>query len=81
MKTIDIPSQEGAVNAFLAQASQEDLLVRTADGTRFMVTAIDDFDEEIVRTRRNAKLMVLLDERGKQSKTISLKEVKQELGI
>jgi hypothetical protein len=81
MKTIDIPPQEGAVNALLAQASQEDLLVRTADGTRFMVTAIDDFDEEIVRTRRNAKLMALLDERGTQSKTISLKELKQELEI
>ena len=81
MKTIDIPPQEGPVNAFLAQASQEDLLVRTADGTKFMVSAIDDFDEEIVRTRRNAKLMALLDERGKQSKTVALDEVKRQLGI
>jgi hypothetical protein len=55
--------------------------VRAADGTKFMITAVDDFDEEIVRTRRNAKLMALLDERAKQTETIPLSEVKRQLGL
>ena len=41
-------------------------MVRTADGSEFVLTVIDEFDEEIARTRRNAKLMALLDERTKQ---------------
>ncbi len=81
MKTITVPPQAAEVNALLEQARQEDILVRTADGTEFMVTAVDDFDEELVRTRRNAKLMALLDHRAKQSETIPLDEVKRQLGL
>jgi mRNA-degrading endonuclease RelE of RelBE toxin-antitoxin system len=40
-----------------------------------------DFDEEIARTRQNAKLMALLDERAKQSQTVPLDEVKRQLGL
>ena len=46
MKTISIAPGSAEVNALLAQARQEDILVRTADGTQFMLTAVDDFDEE-----------------------------------
>jgi|HubBroStandDraft_2_1064218.scaffolds.fasta_scaffold918287_2 hypothetical protein len=81
MKTISVPAQSAEVNALLAQARQEDILVRTADGTEFMLTAIDDFDEEVARTRRNVELMVLLEERAKQAKTIPLDEVKRQLGL
>jgi hypothetical protein len=81
MKTVIVPAQATDVNALLAQARQEDLLVQAADGAAFMVTAIDDFDEEIARTRRNPKLMALLDERSRQSKTVSLVEAKQQLGL
>lgn len=81
MKTISIPAQAAEVNALLAEVRQEDVLVRTADGTQFILTAIDDFDEEIVRTRRNDRLMALLDERAKQTQTVSLTEVKRQLGL
>ena len=81
MKTIAVPPQAAEVNALLEQASQEDILVRTADGTQYMVTAVSDFDEEIVRTRRNAKLMALLDDRAKQTDTVPLAEAKRQLGL
>jgi hypothetical protein len=81
MRTIAIPAQAAEVNALLEQASHEDVLVRTADGAQYMVTAVDDFDEEIVRTRRNAKLMALLDDRASQTKTVPLDEVKRQLGL
>jgi hypothetical protein len=41
----------------------------------------NDFDLEIVQTRRNEKLMKLLDTRRKQAQTIPLDEVKRRLGI
>jgi hypothetical protein len=43
--------------------------------------AVDDFDHEIARTRRNKRLMVLLDERAGQTRTIPLDEVKRRLGF
>jgi len=35
-----------------------------ADGNDDAITAVDDFDQELVRTRQNAKLMALLDTRA-----------------
>jgi len=81
MKIITIPPQAAEVEALLEQARDEDILVRAADGTEFMVTAVDDFDHEIARTRRNAKLMAMLDERAKQAATLPLDEVKRQLGL
>jgi hypothetical protein len=81
MKTITITSKATEVNALLEQARDEDLLVQAPDGTAFMLTAIDDFDEEIARTLRNPKLMALLDERSRQPKTIPLAEAKRLLGL
>ena len=46
-----------------------------------MPSTMDDFDHEIARTRRNEKLMTLLDTRAGQTKTIPLEEVKRQLGL
>ncbi len=55
--------------------------MQTADGTEFVVAIVDEFDQEIARTRLNAKLMAMLDERAKQSRTVPLDEVKRQLGL
>ena len=81
MRTFAVPPQAADVNALLDQARDDELLVRTADGAEFLLTAIDEFDREIARTRQNARLMALLDERAKQSQTIPLDEVKRQLGL
>lgn len=81
MKTIAIPPQAAEVNALLEQALDEDVLVQTADGSEFLLIVVDEFDQEIARTRQNAKLMALLDERAKQTKTVPLEEVKRQLGL
>ncbi len=81
MKTVSVPPQATDVNALLQQARNEDILVRAADGTEFMITVVDEFDEEIARTRQNARLMALLEQRAKQSQTIPLAEVKRQLGL
>ena len=81
MKTVAVPPQAAEIIALLEQARDDGLLVRTADGSEFLLTAIDEFDREIARTAQNAKLMALLDERAKQAKTIPLDEVKRQLGL
>lgn len=81
MKTVKIPSSSVEIRALLDQARDEDVIVRMDDGSEFLLSAIDDFDHEIARTRRNEKLMALLGERAGQTQTIPLDEVKRQLGF
>lgn len=81
MKTIMISEDSTEIRALLLQACDEDVVVRLADGREFILSAVDDFDVEIARTRRNEKLMALLDERAKQMQIIPLDEVKRQLGL
>jgi tRNA uridine 5-carbamoylmethylation protein Kti12 len=46
-----------------------------------LLGVVEKFDDEVAQTRRNSKLMALLDERGKQNATISLDDVKRQLGL
>ncbi|MEK6287410.1 MAG: hypothetical protein AABO57_16840 [Acidobacteriota bacterium] len=79
MKTVKVSKRAKGVNTLLEQAQRENLIVRSHDGREFILAEIDDFDREIELTRRNKKLMKLLDTRGKQTKTISLEEAKAQL--
>jgi hypothetical protein len=81
MKTVSIPQQSTDVHPLLAQARHEDILLSAADGSEFILSAVDDFDHEIARTRKNKKLMAFLDERGQQDETVPLNAVKQQLGL
>lgn len=81
MKTVTITEPEAMLLALLDQARQEDIMVQLADGQTFVLTAIDSFDYEILRTRKNVALMALLDERAKESATIDLATLKADLGI
>jgi hypothetical protein len=81
MKTISVPTQSAEINGLLEQARQEDVIIRAPDGTEFMLTAVDEFDEEVAATRRNAKMMAFLDQRARQAKSLTLDEVKRELGL
>jgi hypothetical protein len=81
MKTIELPQTSPEVASLLAQASDEDLVVKLPDGREFIVVAIDDFDDEIARTRANPKIMALLDARAKSSATLSLDEARRSLGL
>jgi hypothetical protein len=81
VKTIDLPYASPDVAVLLDQARDDDLILRLGDGSEFLVVAIDDFDDEIARTRKNPKLMALLETRAEQTATIPLDEVKKRLGL
>ena len=54
---------------------------KDADSRAFLLVAVEDFDEEMARTRQTAKCMALLDERAQQTQTVPLEEVKRQLGL
>jgi hypothetical protein len=81
MKNIDLTNASPDVAQLLNQARHDDVVVRLADGSEFLVVAVDDFDQEIAKTRANEKLMQLLDARAKQSATVPLDEARRQLGV
>ena len=81
MKTIDVSRRAQALNKVLRQARQENLILRTADGTEFVVAEIDDFDRELELTRENKELMKFLTARERDPRRIPLDQVKRRLGL
>ncbi len=81
MKTITVSKRAKGINSLLKQAQRENIIVRSSDGTEFILAEIADFDREIELTRQNKELMKLLDLRAKQTRTIPIDEVKAQLGL
>ena len=81
MKTIELTNASPDIASLLEQARVDDIVVRMADGSEFLLVAVDDFDREIARTRANPRLMALLESRDKQTTTVSLEEAKRRLGL
>jgi hypothetical protein len=81
MRTIAVPSRARTLNALLKRARKENIILRALDGHEFVLAEIDDFNREIELTRQNAKLMKLLDQRGRQRATISLPEARQKMNV
>jgi hypothetical protein len=84
MKTLKVSSRSRAIRQLLELASQEDVVLETADGDEFLLSAVDDFGIEIARQRQNKKLMAFLRKRfrdARREKTIPLEEVRRGLGL
>jgi hypothetical protein len=81
MKTIELTHTSPDVASLLDQARSDDIVVRVADGSEFLLVAIDDVDREITRIRANPRLMALLESRAKQTTTVTLEEAKRRLGL
>jgi hypothetical protein len=81
MKTLEIHDPSPEVNHLLDEARSNDLIVRLADGSEFLLVAIDEFDREVARSRNNPKLMAFLESRARQTETVPLEEVKRRLGL
>jgi hypothetical protein len=81
MKTIELTNASPEIANLLDQARVDDIVVRVADGSEFLLVAVDDFDREIARSRANPRLMALLESRAKQTTTVSMEEAKRRLGL
>ena len=81
MKVITVSTPTKTLSALLEQARQENVILRTPDGTEFVLAEIDDFDRELALTRQNEELMSFLDYRAQQSQTLRVAEVKAQLDL
>ena len=81
MKTVTVSKRSRGINALLKQARRQNLILRSPEGREFILAELDDFDREIELTRQNKQLTEMLARRAKQTKTVSLKEAKAQLGL
>ena len=81
MKTIPVSKRSREINVLLKRARRENVILRSADGGEFLLAELDDFDREIELIRGNKALLKLLDERARQSQTLSIRTAKTRLGI
>jgi hypothetical protein len=81
MKTVELLETSPDLASLLAQAGDEDLVVKLPDGREFLLVSVDDFDLEIARTRSNPRITALLAARAKSTTTLSLHEARQRLGL
>ncbi len=79
MKTVAISGRAKGINSLLRLARRKNLILRASDGHEFVLAEVDDFDRETHLARQNKQLMVFLERRAKQTKTIPIKDVKAEL--
>jgi hypothetical protein len=81
MKTVDDANQSRWVNALFDKARQEVVLVRVADGSELLLTAVDEFADEITRSRANKTFMASLERPTRAPGTLTLDQVERRLGI
>ena len=94
MKSIPVSARAKTLNELLKQARRGTIILESADGQRFALTSVNDwegfdvgssrdFADEEERTGKNKRLMKSLATRRKRvtGKSIALAEVKQQLGL
>ena len=94
MKTIAVSARAKTLNELLKKARCGTIILEAADGQRFALTSVEnwegfevgsgqDFADEVARTGRNKKLMKALAARRKSgtSEGIPLADVRKELGL
>ena len=81
MKAEKVSARARTVCTLLRRAQRGGLILRSPEGREFILAEIDDLSREIELTRKNKRLMRLLDERAKETGTIGLAEVRARLGL
>lgn len=81
MKIVELTTIAPALAELLDLASEDTLILKTAEGREFVLAEVDDLDTEIAQVRQNEELMALLAERSREKKTYTLQQVREQLGL
>lgn len=81
MKTIDLTIELPSLEEILELASDQNIILKTTDGREFILAEVDDFDEEIELVRQHRELMEFLGQRSRKTKTFTLSQVREKLGL
>jgi hypothetical protein len=81
LKTIEVEQAAITLPELLRLASEDNVVLRAADGKEFLVAEMDDFSQEVALVREQPELMAFLQRPSRSSKRLSLSQVRTELGL
>ncbi|MBI1831936.1 MAG: hypothetical protein HYR84_10855 [Planctomycetes bacterium] len=81
MKVVDLKKKRPSVEDLVGLAKDQIVVLRQADGSVFALARVDEFDVEVELLRRNPKFMKLMKKFSRKKATISLKDLRKELGV
>jgi len=79
MKTIDLQTEKVDLDAVLALARREPVLLLTPDGREFCLAEADDFESEVEALRGSQAFQQFLEERSASRRRIPLEEIEKKL--
>jgi hypothetical protein len=81
VKVIELTEQEPTLDEVVDLAKEELVVLRRPDGSLFAVAPVDDFDVEVELLKNNPEFMTFLKQLSQEKATISLQELRGELGL
>ena len=81
MTTIDVEHAAITLPELLRLASQDNVVLRAADGREFLLAEMDDFSREVALVREQPELMAFLRESSRSPQRLSLAEVPCSFGL
>jgi hypothetical protein len=79
MKTVDLEKERIDLDHLLNLAQDEPILLLTARGQEFLLSEVDDFEQEVELLRTSRKFQRFLDKRLASKHKISLDEIEREI--
>ncbi len=79
MRTVNLSQERLNLEAVIALAGEEPVLLLTDDGKEFFISEADDFEREVEELRASQAFQDFLDERSKSERRISLDELEAEI--
>jgi hypothetical protein len=81
MKSVDLACNTPNLPTLLRMASEDNLILCTADGREYVLAEVDDFDREVALVRQNQELMAFLEQRSRPSQTYTIDEARKILEL
>ncbi len=81
MKTIEVEHAAITLPELLQLASEDNVVLRAADGKEFLLAEMDDFSQEVAFVREQPELMAFVQQPSRSPQRLSLSEVRARLGL
>ena len=81
MKIIDLGHAHPTLAEVMGLAQAELVVLRKPDGSVFALSHVDDFDVEVELLKNNPEFMAFLQQLSQEEATISLQDLRKELGL
>jgi hypothetical protein len=81
MKVIELAETQPTLDEIMGLAKHELVVLRKPDGSVFALSQVDDLDVEVELLKHNPEFMAYLKQLSQEEATISIEDLRKELGL